>query len=290
VYNGAATIRRALDSLLTQSYTDFELIISDNASTDGTSEICAEYAARDSRIRYVRQPENCGAVRNFKFVLEAASAPFFMWAAHDDIWEPDYVAANLAILQAEPDCVCSVSRVCFIDDEGRAVEADAGTRPLTGPAEANLLAYMHNPASNSRFYGLFRRTPLLASYRETESYWALDWVVMARTLHYGKHHEVQRCLLHRRKDVDTENSLAKRLPRFNHTFLGRLFPMLPMTIAIWSDPVVPRSLKLFFILCRWNVHRFVKYHFYIPLRKFQGKLKIGRHGRRPRSGAPLVAK
>jgi len=71
VYNGEKYIREALDSLLAQTFTDFELIISDNASTDGTQVICEEYAARDPRIRYVRQRENRGAVANFRFVLDS---------------------------------------------------------------------------------------------------------------------------------------------------------------------------------------------------------------------------
>jgi glycosyltransferase involved in cell wall biosynthesis len=81
VYNGEKYIREALDSLLAQTFTDFELIISDNASTDSTSNICKEYAIRDSRIRYIRQHKNIGAIANFKFLLEQASGDFFMWAA-----------------------------------------------------------------------------------------------------------------------------------------------------------------------------------------------------------------
>jgi glycosyltransferase involved in cell wall biosynthesis len=89
VYNGEPFIREALDSLLAQTFTDFELIISDNASTDGTEAICREYAAKDDRIRYVRQPENRGALANFQFVLDEAVGEYFMWAAADDIRAPD---------------------------------------------------------------------------------------------------------------------------------------------------------------------------------------------------------
>ena len=91
VYNGAQYIREALDSLLTQTFTDFELIISDNASTDATQSICEEYARRDLRIRYVRQSENKGALANFQFVLEQAQGEFFMWAAADDLWEKNWI-------------------------------------------------------------------------------------------------------------------------------------------------------------------------------------------------------
>jgi len=91
VYNGEKHIREALDSLLAQTYTDFELIISDNASTDATSEICKEYASRDNRIRYIRQPKNQGAPFNFHFVLKESKGKYFMWAAHDDNRLPQHI-------------------------------------------------------------------------------------------------------------------------------------------------------------------------------------------------------
>jgi len=101
VYNGARYIKEALDSLLTQTYTDFELIISDNASTDETEAICREYASRDSRIRVVRHDENRGAIANFSYVLTQARGKFFMWAAHDDKWSSDYIDI---LLRALLDC------------------------------------------------------------------------------------------------------------------------------------------------------------------------------------------
>ncbi len=87
VYNGEKYLREAVDSLLAQTFSDFELIISDNASTDATESICRQYEKADRRIRYIRQQENIGVVRNFQFVLRQAGAPYFMWAACDDKWE-----------------------------------------------------------------------------------------------------------------------------------------------------------------------------------------------------------
>ena len=91
VYNGEHFIREALDSLLAQTFTDFELIISDNASTDDTEEICQNYASKDSRIRYIRQSKNLGASCNFEFVLDEAVGEYFMWAAHDDKWDKEWI-------------------------------------------------------------------------------------------------------------------------------------------------------------------------------------------------------
>lgn len=97
VYNGEAFIHEALDSLLTQTYPDFELIISDNASDDRTGTICKEYAAKDSRVRYVRQSKNLGALGNFKFVLDEAVGEYFMWAAADDVWALNWIEVLLPI-------------------------------------------------------------------------------------------------------------------------------------------------------------------------------------------------
>lgn len=99
IYNGEKYIREALDSLLGQSFANFELIISDNASTDGTEGICLEYAARDARIRYIRQPKNLGALANFKFVLDEARGAHFMWAATDDVWDPQWIGGMLNAMQ-----------------------------------------------------------------------------------------------------------------------------------------------------------------------------------------------
>jgi glycosyltransferase involved in cell wall biosynthesis len=91
VYNGESYIREALDSLLAQTFSDFELLISDNASTDGTQAICETYARKDRRIRYVRQNNNLGAGRNFEYVLDHAHGKYFMWAAHDDMWASNWL-------------------------------------------------------------------------------------------------------------------------------------------------------------------------------------------------------
>ena len=91
VYNGEKFIRDAINSLLAQTFTDFELIISDNCSTDDTGSICQEYANIDSRIKYIRQPLNMGAIANFEYVLHVSQSDYFMWAACDDVWSADWL-------------------------------------------------------------------------------------------------------------------------------------------------------------------------------------------------------
>ena len=88
VYNGEDFLEKAVDSLLSQTYEDFELIISDNASTDRTEEICRRYAAQDPRVKYVRNTENLGAAKNYNQLVDMAKGEYFKWAAHDDICLP----------------------------------------------------------------------------------------------------------------------------------------------------------------------------------------------------------
>lgn len=99
VYNGARFLQEALDTLLGQTWLDLELIISDNCSTDATRDLCERAAARDSRVRYICQPENIGPTRNFAFVLQEARGEFFMWAAHDDRWDSGWIEALVARLR-----------------------------------------------------------------------------------------------------------------------------------------------------------------------------------------------
>jgi len=90
VYNGENYLAESLDALLGQSYDDFELIISDNASTDGTADICRRYEKQDSRIRYIRQPLNIGLAPNHNFVFRQSRGELFKWASHDDLYAPTW--------------------------------------------------------------------------------------------------------------------------------------------------------------------------------------------------------
>lgn len=121
VYNGERFLPLALDSLLAQTFVDFELIISDNASTDRTAEICQAYAARDQRIRYSRNDTNIGAPRNLNRVFELATAPYFKWAAHDDLCDPDLVRRCVEVLDADPSVVVCHPRSRIIDEHGQVI-------------------------------------------------------------------------------------------------------------------------------------------------------------------------
>jgi glycosyltransferase involved in cell wall biosynthesis len=118
VYNGEKFLQQSLDSLLNQTFGDFELIISDNASTDNTEEICRNYAAQDQRIRYYRNVTNIGCARNFNRVLELSTSEYFKWAAYDDLHAPDFVSKCMQVLEQNPNYILCHSHTFFIDEQG----------------------------------------------------------------------------------------------------------------------------------------------------------------------------
>jgi glycosyltransferase involved in cell wall biosynthesis len=161
VFNGERYLAQAIRSILDQSYRDFELIISDNASTDGTEEICRSFATQDRRIRYVRQPRNIGASPNFNVCYALASGEFFKWAAHDDYLEPEYLAECVRALDADPEAVLCQSLVRLIDDRDRLIEV---FRPIEAEAASprpseRFAARMRNPRCLD-IWGLIRTRAL----------------------------------------------------------------------------------------------------------------------------------
>ena len=186
-YNGASTLRAALDSLLAQSFDDYRLILSDNASTDATPDICRDYAARHAQIHYVRRPETLPHHLHFAEVLNEATSPYFMWAPADDLWAPGFLAAHHALPVAHPDYVASQSRV-LMQAAGFPSRMAQGTRALRETPSRNIVRFIANPADNCRFYGLYRTAALRRAYLPA-SFLGFDWAISAATLISGRHHE-----------------------------------------------------------------------------------------------------
>jgi hypothetical protein len=121
VYNGERWLSEAVDSILAQTFTDFELILSDNASTDGTAALCQEYAHQDSRVRYVRNGRNIGGNPNSTQVFLMARGEYFRWAAHDDRCEPSLLERLVKDLDDHPDASVSTSPSISVDSWGHSI-------------------------------------------------------------------------------------------------------------------------------------------------------------------------
>ena len=185
VYNGEKSLGSALDSLLAQTVGDFELIISDNASTDQTESLCRAYAERDRRIRYFRQPINLGAEANFSYVLDRSACEYFMWAAADDVRSPDFIALNLTFLESHPDFVCSVSPVRF---EGRGFdEKQMGDRSLDDERfDLRLQKFFGAWHANGAFYSLMRTAVIKRCEWVGASFLGADWAIVLFLARQGK--------------------------------------------------------------------------------------------------------
>jgi hypothetical protein len=163
VRNGEPYLQDAINSLLDQDFKDFELLISDNASEDGTPDICHSFAQRDDRIVYQRLPENIGASRNFDRVLSLASAPYFMWAAHDDRWDPRFISMCLDRLEGDPDAVSCATAIQFIDEFDRTTgrpQDGTGLSSESWASRVGAIVARQDRFIGFGFYGLHRTAVL----------------------------------------------------------------------------------------------------------------------------------
>jgi glycosyltransferase involved in cell wall biosynthesis len=121
VFNGSEYLQEALNSLLAQTFADFELIIADNASTDNTQTICEEYVARDPRVRYYRNDKNIGAMQNWYYTFRLSSGEFFLGAAHDDVFHPEFLRQCVTAFDQAPEVVVCYPKTKVIDEHGNFV-------------------------------------------------------------------------------------------------------------------------------------------------------------------------
>ncbi len=156
VFNGARFIRQAIESVLAQSFTDFELLISDNASVDGTAAICGEYAAHDSRIKFVQQERNHGPFWNLKFVTEQATGRLLVWLAHDDALHRQFIEECVAYLDRNPRAVMVSSDFRIVDESGDQVDMEIlQTIREDIPWVRRCSQFFHYPIFSNVFYAFY---------------------------------------------------------------------------------------------------------------------------------------
>jgi len=182
VYNGEKYLAAAIASCLEQTYRDLELVISDNASTDGTQRICEEFAAKDPRVKYHRVTENQGAAWNFDQVVHVSVGEFFKWHAADDVIGPTFVARCVEMLDTDPTVVNVMPQAVVIDGRGDRIESIAVTKSgddnprLTDAEDVARWDYLTSAWANKRYKGV-----LLYSVRCYEEFGLMRRAVMQRT-------------------------------------------------------------------------------------------------------------
>jgi glycosyltransferase involved in cell wall biosynthesis len=212
VYNGEKFLQSRLDGILSQTFSDFDLVISDNASTDSTADICKEYALKDNRISYIRQEKNIGPFNNFKFILDKAHNEYFVFAAVDDLWKPTFLEKNIKVLDSDDDVVGSISKCTrygtYIEDFSifpedsffiqfykkiRGYFRKYGSVSATGSYDKRIRSFLKN-LSGQNIYAIFR-TNHFKNVFPIEHNIAFDPITILKILKFGEIHLVDEELL-----------------------------------------------------------------------------------------------
>lgn len=266
VYNGENYLKLAVQSVLCQTFTDFELIISDNASTDKTESICREFDAAHSRVRYIRHDHNLGAASNFNHTVKLARGEYFKWVAHDDLIAPEYLQTCVDALTARKDRVAAFTHAVNIDEHGEKL----GHKPDVSHSEEA------DPATRFRYsicvehsclaiFGLvrmsvLRRTPMIAPYVGS------DRVLLAELGLRGPFTEISQTLFfhreHSERSTRAEPSLQQRAAWFDPTRKGKMtFPHWRIWLEYFASiRRVPLSAGQKF-KCLFQTVRWLRWHY-----------------------------
>ncbi|MEO0943774.1 MAG: glycosyltransferase family 2 protein [Pseudomonadota bacterium] len=284
VFNGAAYVAGAIDSILAQTFEDFELVICDNASTDQTEVICRSYAAKDSRIRYLRNSQNVGSSGNFSKVFRESRGVYFKWHGHDDLIEPTYLEKLVEVLDADKDCVLAFPRTVMIDADGADswcfLENLACDSALPEERLAAWLAPWKDDFINPVF-GLMRRE-VVAKTDLMAPYLASDRPFMAHITLLGRSTMVPECLFRRRVHEEMSTKANPNKADLGAFITGKrpvlvfkqwrlLYEYLKL---ITRAPLETRSkLACYFLMLKWTKSRATRLlgELMLPL-VFNGKL------------------
>ncbi len=244
VYNAQNYIREALESILAQTFTGFELIISDNASTDATGRICRAYAQKDARIRYYRNQVNLGADPNYNKIFKLSKGKYFKWAAHDDVIAPDFLEKCVDVLDRDKSIVICCSNTGIID-ENSALKRPFPVILRTDSRSAGIRFFelLIKPHASFSIFGLIRsdrlkKTPLFGGYASS------DKVLLARLALMGRFHEIPEMLFLSRDHGDQSVKMLPDLRRyavwFNEDNRGKiLFPYWRIALEYMKSPFYP---------------------------------------------------
>lgn len=257
VYNGENYLEQSIQSILAQTFTDFELIISDNASNDGTADICARYAAMDERIRYHRNVENIGGANNENLTFRMAHGKYFRLAAHDDVCESRLFERCVATLEARPEVVLCYAQCQEIDERGVRGKLISRNHAISPDPVSRFAALALARDFCEETYGIIR-SDVLAKTRLQQNYTGSDRTLLSELAIYGLFHEVQEPLfLKRFHEKNRYTDWRARMVWFSDDLAGRI------TLPFWmqfSDYLVTiqrvplkwhERLRCYLVMLRW---------------------------------------
>lgn len=259
VYNAEKTIKKSIDSLLQQTCSDFKLFISDNASTDSTQIICEDYLKKDSRIEYFKHKKNQGLLKNWNFILKNANTKYFMWAAADDFWDPNFIKKNILILESDKNIVGSISKVSFSDNfecKKSNNEKESSNYDLVlnvyGSYENRIKSYLKFNQATA-VYAIYRTDKLQKSMVSRE-YGAYDLQILLNVLEFGNLHVIDEFLMYRSPKGTSSKSYIISSLNDKIDLKKILFPYLPITTFCIKKLGIKFFLKNFLLFFRINAN------------------------------------
>jgi glycosyltransferase involved in cell wall biosynthesis len=233
VYNSSTYVAESIEALLGQTFEDFELIISDNASTDDTGEICRRYEKLDSRVRYFRQSRNVGLAPNHNFCVIKAKGELFKWGAGDDLYARDLIEKCVAALDENPQVVLAHSWTAMIDGNGDMFQANEYPLATSAARAPDRFRSILNDSGGDDDGGVIRREVLLRTAMK-DSYHHADRTIIAELVLHGPFYQVPDWLYFRRDHPE-------RAERAHPGVRARCANMDPKRGNPWLNPV-PRLL------------------------------------------------
>lgn len=258
VRNGEKYLAQALDSLLSQTYQNIEIIISDNASTDATGALCAQYARKDARIRYYRNQTNIGAARNYNLTVQYARGKYFKWAAHDDICRPTFIAECVRVLEAEPNVCLAYPKTIIIGPSNEVIDETFEDHFMIRDAlpHHRFRRFTYTPLDCHAVFGVMRldvlrRTACIGPYESS------DRVLLGELALLGEIAEVPERLFLRRFHPDLSTFSCRSKEEIARWFdpnargkFTRLQRFVEYIRSIWRVPLTPyqRMYCVFYLL------------------------------------------
>ena len=278
VYNGSEFIRKALDSLLNQTHGNFELIISDNQSTDNTEIIINEYAKKDKRIKYVKSKKNEGAISNLNKVFNLARYDYFMWASHDDLWSKDYIELCLKGFNYKNNIVLSTVISSIVDSyTENEIARDDGLDTSKVNNVNKFISYRRYlrtfPGADCIFYGLFDREAL-SKVMPMQNVVASDHLLLSRLSLNGDFYRTPINLFYKRDGGACEsiNKIVESIRLENK--LLTLFPYMAREYFFQKIIFITQSIKFHekMALSLWSLYDYLDFRFFARVKKLKSRL------------------
>ena len=261
VYNEENILRQRLESIVNQSFSNFEIIISDNGSTDKTQEICEEICKKNKRINYIRHEVNKGGIWNFSFVLRQAKTKYFVWASGDDIWSKEFLEKNIEVLEKNEKIVGSIGEVSVFtrtkNPPTNEIKVIKNTKkfqyvhPVFGDKNKKI-KFLLNYSMASSVYAVYRTIELQKAVNLEKTMWMGDLAMLLNIIKEGDFEVVESVFLHK-YETKRSTSIIEYMKKGKFSLIQILFLNAPFTFWCLKNLGLKIFLKNFVYFITLNI-------------------------------------